>query len=206
MIGMGNIKKILAGGLVAGSMLMVSTTALTGCLTKDEEKAPVDTTTPAKHTAIVAAVTIAAGAQGATLGSVLDLDAGVALGSAAANAAQGDIDLVFMFYASAFHMDNAVAAKAAAKAQTPVINLANSYDDALIKDLKIVKVTVKPADQEAAKAAYTAGTASPTNVIAGGEMFVVMTTGGKLALVTVGTIVGTDNKANASFMVSVNTI
>jgi hypothetical protein len=32
----GNMKKILAGGLVAGCMMMVSTTTLTGCLTDDK--------------------------------------------------------------------------------------------------------------------------------------------------------------------------
>ncbi len=198
----GNMKKILAGGFVAGCMMMVSTTTLTGCLTKDE--APADTTTPAKHTAIAAAVTIAAGAQGATLGSVLDLDAGAALASTAANAAQPSIDLVFMFYGAAFHMDNPTAARLAGIANS--INLTNTYDVTKIMDLKIVKIATMPADQEAAKVAFDAGTASPSNVIVGGEKFIVKTSGGKLCIVTVGTIVGTDNKANASFMVSLSTI
>ncbi len=199
----GNMKKILAGGFIAGCMMMVSTTTLTGCLT-DSKKDTVATVDTAHHTAIVAAKTISAGAQGATLGSVLDLDAGVALTSAAANAAQPSIDLVFMFYGAAFHMDNPTAARLAGIANS--INLTNTYDVTKIMDLKVVKITTMPADQEAAKVAFDAGTASPSNVIVGGEKFIVKTSGGKLCLVTVGTIVGTDNKANASFMVSLSTI
>lgn len=200
----GTTKKILSIGLL--SLPLTMSTTLTGCLTDDEE----DTTKTdtAKHTALSAEKTLNVGAQAATLGSVMDLDAatdaGMVLNSAAANAAQESIDLVFMFYAGGFHMDNAVAAKAAGVANS--INLTNTYDNAKIKDIRIVKVTTKPADQEAAKAASAAGSATATNVITGGEMFIVTTTGGKIALVTVGSIVGTDNKANGSFKVSINTI
>ena len=200
-------KKIFSVGLIALPMAFLSTTTLTGCLTDDKKE---DTTTPPKHTALSAEKTLAVGAQGATLGSVMNLDAAtdaeMVLSSAQANAAQEEIDLVFMFYGAKFHIDNAVSAKAAAVAQTPPINLANSYDDAKIKNIQIVKVTTKPADQEAAKAAFAAGTKIYGSEIAGGEMFLVNTTGGKLALVTVGTIVGADNKANSSFKVSINTI
>lgn len=200
----GNMKKISFGGMIAGAMIIASSFSVTGCLTDDDKDA--DSTDVTTKTPLAAEKTIAAGAQGATLGSVLDLDAGVALSSTAANAAQGTIDLVFMYYAGAFHVDNAVAAKAAGKAQTPNINLTDSYVDAQIKDLEIVKVTTKPANQEAAKAAFAATGKIKGSVIIGGEMFLVKTTEGKLALVTIGTIVGTDNKANASFLVSVNTI
>jgi len=175
--------------------------SVTGCLTDSKSS---DTTAVGVHTAFPAATSIPVGAQGATLGSVIDLDTKTALTSAQANAAQGTIDLVFMFYAAAFHMDNAIAARSAGIANS--INLTNSYTLASLKDTKIVKITAAPADQEAAKAAFTAGTASPTNVIAGGEMFLVETTSGKVTLVTVGTIVGTDNKANANFNVSISTI
>ena len=199
----GNIKKILTGGLVLGGMLFVNTT-LTGCLTNDTKATDTTKTDTTHHTVFGTATTINAGAQGAALGSVLDLDAGVAMTSAAANAAQSSIDVVFMFYGSAFHIDNAVSAKAAGIANS--INLTNSYSDSQIKNIDIVMVSTKPADQEAAKAAFAAGTKIKSSVIKGGEMFLVMTTESKLALLTVGSIVGTDNKANASFTVVLNTI
>lgn len=197
-------KKILGIGLVAVPLTM--TTTLTGCLTDEEKDPPADTT---KSTPLSAEKTVTLGAQAATLGSVMDLDAateaGMVLGSAAANAAQESIDLVFLFYGGSFYLHNAVGAKAAGKAQTPPINLVDSYEDSKIKDIKIVKVTVKPKDQEAAKAALS-GTAIKGSAITGGEMFVVQSTGGKVALVTVGSIAGTDNKANGVFKVSINTI
>ncbi|MDQ3000626.1 MAG: hypothetical protein M3Y08_05130 [Fibrobacterota bacterium] len=194
------MKKVSLGGMIAGMMMVATSVSFTGCLTDDKDDEPASTT----KTALAAEMTIAAGAQGATLGSVLDLDAGVALGSVAANAAQESIDLVFMYYGGSFHVDNAVSAKAAGVANS--INLTNSYSDSKIKDIGIVKVMTKPANQEAAKAAFTAGTPIKSSVITGGEMFLVKTTEGKLALVTVGTIVGTDNKANAEFKVTINTI
>jgi hypothetical protein len=199
----GTMKKMTLGGLVAGALVFVSSFSVTGCLTKDDNNDTTKTDTT-HHTALGTETTIDAGAQGATLGSVLDLDAGKALSSAQANAAQATIDLVFMFYGGAFHVDNAVAAKAAGVANN--INLTNTYDATKIKDIEIVKVSTKPADQEAAKAAFAAGTKIKGSVITGGEMFLVMTTESKLALVTVGTIVGTDNKANASFKVVLNSI
>lgn len=200
----GTTKKILGLGLLCLPLTM--TTTLTGCLTDDKE----DTTKTdtVKHTALSAEKTLSVGAQAATLGSVMDLDAttdaAMVLNSAAANAAQATIDLVFMYYGGGFHMDNAVEARTAGIANS--INLTNSYDLTKIQDIRIVKVTTKPADQEAAKAASAAGTAIKGSVITGGEMFIVTTTGGKIALVTVGSIVGTDNKANGSFKVSINTI
>ena len=198
----GLTKKILGISMLAIPLTM--TTTLTGCLTDEGD----DDSTGGTKTALSAEKTLSVGAQAATLGSVMDLDAAtdaaMVLNSAAANAAQESIDLVFMFYGGAFHMDNAVEAKKAGVANN--INLTNTYDNAKIVDIDIVKVTTKPADQEAAKAALASGTKIDGSAITGGEMFVVKTTGGKVALVTVGTIVGTDNKANSSFKVSINTI
>jgi hypothetical protein len=197
-------KKILGIGLLALPLTM--STTLTGCLTDDDKDSTPDTT---KSTPLSAEKTLSVGAQGATLGSVMDIDAAteaaMVLNSAAANAAQESIDLVFLFYGNAFYIHNAVGARAAGKAQTPPINLVDSYDLTKIKDIKMVKVTTKPKDQEAAKAALS-GTLTTGSAITGGEMFVIQSTGGKVALVTVGTIVGTDNKANASFKVSINSI
>ncbi len=46
----GNMKKILAGGFVAGCMMMVSTTTLTGCLTDDKKDSVVVTDKSVKLT------------------------------------------------------------------------------------------------------------------------------------------------------------
>ncbi|MDB5050423.1 MAG: hypothetical protein JWO30_3494 [Fibrobacteres bacterium] len=201
MLALGKMKKISLGGMVAGALIVASSFSVTGCLTDDKKT---DSTATGTHTAFPAATTIAAGAQGAALGSVLDLDTKTALTSAQANAAQSSIDLVFMFYAGAFHMDNPKAARLAGIANS--INLTNTYTEASLKDTKIVKVSAAPADQEAAKVAFDGGTASPSNVIVGGEFFLVETTSGKISLVKVGAIVGTDKLANANFDVSISTI
>ncbi len=196
-------KKILAGGLIAGCLMMVSTTTLTGCLTDDKAT---DTTTAAKHTTLTAEKTLDVGAQGASAGSVIDIDSGVVWQSGVANANQEGIDLVLMYYAGAFHLDNAVGSKAAALAQTPVINLSNGYDDTKIKNIKIVVVTTHPADQEAALKAHTDGTAVTGATVVEGTMLLVKSTGGKIALVTVGPIVGADKTGGAKIKLSVNSI
>ncbi len=200
---LGTVKKVSLAGFVAGALIIASSFSVTGCLTdsKKDTTAVVDT---AKHTAFPTATTVAAGAQGATLGSVLDLDTKTALTSAAANAAQGSIDLVFMFYGGYFYLDNAVAARSAGIANN--INLTNTYTLASLKNSKIVKVSSTPADEEAAAKTFAAASSTPENVIVGGEMFLVEDTAGKLCLVTVGTIVGTDNKANANFNVTISTL
>ncbi len=145
------------------------------------------------------------GAQGSPiLSSALDLDFLKPMNSSLANAEQEAIDLVFLVYANAFHMDNAFAARAAGIANS--INLTNTFDSARVKDVKIVKASAMPIDQEQAKAAFSAGTASPSNVMQVGDIYLVMTTGGKLAIVTISTLVGMDNRANADFIVTLITI
>lgn len=199
----GLTKKYLGIGMLVLPLTMSAT--LTGCLTEDDPDDPPPTSTP-----LAAEKNVTLGAQGATLGSVMDIDAAtetaMVLNSSAANAAQESIDLVFLFYSGSFYLHNAVGARTAGRAQTPPINLVDSYDVNRIKDIKMVKVNTKPKDQEAAKAALDAGSATQGSVITGGEMFVVQSTGGKIALVTVGTIAGTNNQANATFTVSINTI
>ena len=66
MLVLGNIKKILAGGLIAACFMMLSTTTLTGCLTDDKKAdttTKVDTTKKdtAKHTMWPTASTFEAG-------------------------------------------------------------------------------------------------------------------------------------------------
>jgi len=201
-----NVKKVTLGGMFVGVMMAVSTVSMTGCLTNDKTTDTTKTDTT-HHTALVAGTSLTIGAQGhPTYGSVIDIDAGTALTSIQANAAQSTIDLVFLFYGNAFHLLDAVNAKAAGLAQTPQINLTNSYDDAQIQHVDMVKVTTKPADQEAAKAAFTAGSKIHESTVVAGDMFLVMSTGGKLALVTMSSITGTDKAAAGSVLLQVNTI
>ena len=197
-----NAKKVVSGGLIAGCFLMVGTTTLTGCLT-DDKKDSVPVVVEPKHTALATATKIDVGAQGATGGSVIDLDSAKAWGSVVANANQSGIDLVFMYYGSAFHLDNAVAAKAAGLANS--INLTNSYGSTIV-GVDIVKVTTLPNDQEAAAKAFTDGSKISGSAVVEGDMFLVKSTGGKLVLVTVGAIVGADKTGGAKISLSVNTI
>ncbi|MBW8889503.1 MAG: hypothetical protein JF616_17245 [Fibrobacteres bacterium] len=198
-----NVKKVTLGGMFVGAMMLASSLSVTGCLTNDNK----DTTKTdtSHHTALPTGTSVTIGAQGhATYGSAIDIDAGTALTSAQANAAQSTIDLVFLFYGGAFHLEDAVMARASGVANN--INLTNSYDVTKIQDVDMVKVTTKPADQEAAKAAFTAGTKIHGSTVAQGDMFLVMSTGGKLALVTMSSITGTDKAAAGSVLLQVNTI
>ncbi len=195
--------KNLAVVAFVGAGLTLSGT-LTGCLTNDDNK---DTTkNPTEnHTALTAEKTLSVGAQGnASLGSALELDTGKVYSSAAANANLADVDLVFMYYGTDYHIDNTKSAKAAGKANS--INLTDSYSDAKVSDNKFVKVPTKPADQEAAKAAFTAGTPMTSSTVAANDMFIVMTTQGHYALLTVSAVTGSDKAGAADFKVSVGTI
>jgi hypothetical protein len=155
-----------------------------------------NTTTPFENPTV-----LRIGAQGSpTLGSTVDLDTKAVLFSAAANANEETIDLVFLYYAGAFHLDNAVAAKAAGIANN--INLTDSYDNSRIKDTRIVKVSAKPKDQESARIALQAGPESSSNIVKGGEIFLVLTTEGKVALVTVGAINGDNYAGDGQLSVS----
>ena len=150
----GNVKKVSLGGMFVGAMMLASSLSITGCLTDDKKDDSTDNTT--KHD-LPAATTVTIGAQGhATYGSVIDIDSAKAWTSAVANANQSGIDLVFLYYGSGFHLLDAVDAKAAGIAQTPQINLVNTYDNSKIVHVDMVKVTTTPADQEAAKAAFDA--------------------------------------------------
>ena len=144
------------------------------------------------------------GAQGSIFGSVLDLDEGRVWMSAEAKASQSGIDLVFMFYSGFFHLDNAIQAKYAGISNS--INLTSSYDNAMIKDIGIVKVMGKPKDQESARKAFLNGTKIDGAPIEVGDMFLVESTGGKLAFVRAGSIVGADNRGSIEVDVSFVTL
>jgi hypothetical protein len=197
---LGTVKKFSVGGMFVGALVLVSSLSFTGCLTDDKkDDKPKDST----H-ALTAPVEVDVGAQGASGASVIDIDSAKTWTSAVANANQSGIDLVFMYYGGKFHLDNAVVAKAAGVANA--INLTNSYNDAQIKNIDIVKVTVKPTTQEALEAAFDAGTVIHGSEVATGDMFIVESTGLKLALVTVGTIVGADKTGGAKITLIINNI
>src|SRR3954469_17772977 len=99
MLAVDKMKKISLGGMVAGALIIASSFSVTGCLTDDKKDE--DTTTAGTHTALSTEQTIDVGAQGASGGSVIDIDAAKALSSIEANAAQATIDLVFMYYGGA---------------------------------------------------------------------------------------------------------
>jgi hypothetical protein len=195
-----SLKKAALVGIV-GAGLFVN-----GCLTNDDDDKDEDTTPVVNTTPLVAADTLSVGAQGnATLGSALELDLGLVYSSSQANANLEDVDLVFMYYTNAYHIDNTMAARAAGVANS--INLTNTYDQTKVKDNKFVKVTSAPANQEAAKKAFTdAATKLATSTVSNGDMFIVQTTDGDYAFVKVVAVTGASNTGAADFSVSVTTI
>lgn len=196
-----------AANVIADSSVAVSVTLVrkTGSITVGGTVSETDTTQPPLSTPWDPAVRVTTGAQGSpTFGAVIDLDEGRAWLSAQANANQSGIDLVFMYYLGAYHLDNAVQAKAAGIANS--INMTNSYNDAQIKDIRIVKVTVKPADQESARKAFADGIKIKGSVIQAGDMLLAESTGGKLALVTVRSIAGTNSGGSAEVDINLLTI
>ena len=214
----GNIKKILAGGFIAACFMMLSTTTLTGCLTDDKKDADtttkVDTTKKdtAKHTMWPTAGSFMVGAQAhATLGSAVDVDAGPTAGvllSAAANLNKGKIDFVFAYdtIASKVTVYNGKGANDAG------IKLAQSWKDDTttlytnLTSVKFVKVMTAPADIEAGVKAYAAGTAAGSLQVVKGDMFLLMSSMGKLTLVTVTDIGGTAKESTGTLTVSVSSM
>ncbi|MEO7424757.1 MAG: hypothetical protein ABI036_06185 [Fibrobacteria bacterium] len=150
-------------------------------------------------------VRVTVGAQASAVhGAVLDLDSKSVWLSAKANASQSDIDLVFLFYGNAFHLDNAVAAKAAGLANS--INLVASYDVTLIQNIDLVKTAAMPADQESAKRIFTDGVKLQGSTIQPGDLLIVESTGGALHLVKVSSFTGTDKVGDAVLDISPLTI
>ncbi len=148
---------------------------------------------------------LAVGAQAsATLGAVVDLDSKSVWTSAKANASQADIDLVFLFYGNAFHLDNAVAAKAAGTANS--INLVNSYDVTLIRNIDLVKTAAMPADQESAKRIFTGGVNLHGSTIQPGDVLIVESTGGALFVVRISAVTGASSSGSGDLEISPLTI
>jgi hypothetical protein len=184
----GNVKKFSLGGAFVGAMVIASSLSFTGCLTDDKD----DKDTTKAGTAFGTFKTLNAGGQGhTTIGSVLELDAGTVLSSSVANNNQDDIDGVLLYYSGAWHLENAVMARASGV--THNIDLTDTYDVDEIEDIPYVKVTTMPANQEAAEAAFDAGTKIKGSTIAAGDIFIINTTGGALAVLKVTAVAGVAN-------------
>ncbi|MEO7777423.1 MAG: hypothetical protein ABIY63_07825 [Fibrobacteria bacterium] len=202
---LGTVKKVSLGGFVAGALIFVSSFSVTGCLTDSKDKDSTTTPPPGTH-ALSTEMALSVGAQAhATYGSVIDIDSGKTWKSAVANANQAGIDLVFLYYGSALHMEDAVAARASGVANS--INLTNTYDVTKIQHVDILMVSTKPTNQEALETAFDAGSANyvHTSVVKTGDMFIVESTGGKLSLVTITSVSGTE-AGTADVKLSINSI
>jgi hypothetical protein len=149
------------------------------------------------HTPMPSGMNLTIGAQGsASYGAVIDIDSARTWTSAVANAHQSGIDLVFLYYGSAFHLEDAVNAKASGIANS--INMTNTYDDAKIVHVDMVRITSEPADQESAQLMFdSADVKIHGAAVVAGDMFLVKSTGGKLALVKMVSFTGTDKAGQA---------
>lgn len=158
-----------------------------------------------RSTPFEASTDIPVAAQGSgAAGSALDVDAMKAMLSAQANANQSSIDLVFLYYAGAFHLDGPVAARAAGIANS--ISITSNYSTASIYDLKMVRVSAIPADQESCKLTYALGAKAASSLVVPGDMFLLRTSSGGFAIVTVASITGTDKMATAVISVALTSI
>lgn len=160
----------------------------------------------ATHTPMPAGVTLNLGAQGAaSYGSTIEIDSQKVWTAARAYANQQDIDLVFLFYGMGLHLEDAVSAKASGIAES--INLTNSLDAAKIVPVGMVRVGAEPADQESALATFASSSLIIHGaVIVGGDMFLVRSTGGRLAFLKVISIKGMDKTAEAVVQLKVLTL
>lgn len=194
---LGSLKKFSVGGMFIGALVAGSSLTFTGCLTDDEEEEPAATSTP-----LGAETTVSVGAQGhATLGTAVDLDTKTVMLSAAANAAQGTIDVLFAYSGSAFKLMSPIAAKAAGD-----VGVAANYTSADLKVTEFVKVSAKPADSEAAAKAFTDGTKMTSATVAALDKFVVKTGMGKIVYLSVTSIAGTEKNAAADLALAISAL
>jgi hypothetical protein len=191
----GLTKKIVAAAIVGGCVMSTGV-SLSGCMTDDTKDS---TATVEKHTPFGAETTVPIGAQGnLSIGSAVDLDNKTVMLSNAALAAQGTIDLVFVFADGDLQLMSPVAAKAAG------IPLAAGYDASKIHDTQFGIVSTPPEDSEAGVTIF-AGTPKVNDVtIFDGAKYLVKTDKGKLALITITDVVGDDNTASAKLTISLS--
>lgn len=184
--------KTLAASLIALSL------GLTGCLTDskdDDDKDPV-VTTPWTADSV-----LTVGAQGhLILGTAVDLDHRRVLLSAAANAAQDSIDVLFAYHGGAFVLI------APRTAKDSGISVANNYDITKVQYTQFVKVDTEPANWEAGVAAFDAGTKVSYAAIAANDVFVVKTTEENYVLLTVSSVTGTDNTGTGTLTVNLKQV
>ena len=152
------------------------------------------------------------GAQGASAGSALELDTAGVWNSVTANSNQAKIDLVLLFHpktGGSLKLFGARAARDAGVADT--INLTNGYDTNLVKDIKFVQVSAKPASQQAAKELYVEAQEDDdllrSVAVAVGLKLVVKTTENRYVYLEVtGITGGTANTGTAALTLSIGAI
>lgn len=140
-----------------------------------------------------------AGAQeNSSHGTALDLDAMRAMLYSEAAQKQTLIDLLFVYSGGSLKLMSPVAAKHASD-----LTYADGFDDAKIKDVKIVKAGAKPASPAAGRSAFNAGPQVNSINVAAGQGFLVKTTDGNLAWLKVESIQGgSAASASADFTVA----
>ncbi|MCD6024482.1 MAG: hypothetical protein K0Q91_1398 [Fibrobacteria bacterium] len=142
------------------------------------------------HVAFTAADTLTLGAQAnAVLGSAIDLDSGKVWNSTVANANQAKIDLVYLYYNSKATLNGAKTARDSGIVYN--INLTNTYSAGQVKDIKLVKVTAKPATLAIADSLYNSGAKVGSTVVAAGDKFVVKSTENNYQYVEIRSVAGT---------------
>ncbi|MBW8888573.1 MAG: hypothetical protein JF616_12520 [Fibrobacteres bacterium] len=189
---MGLTKKFAAAGLFAGCILSTGV-SLTGCLSDDTK----DPAKPATSTWSADSI-VHVGAQGnATLGSAIDLDAKKVMLSAAANAAQSTIDLVFFFSDGDLYLGSPVYAKT-----LPEVPLAANYDLTKIKDTQMTKASTKPDSLSLTISNFATSPQTNNAVVSGGGSFLVKTGEGRYAYISVDNIQGAGNTASADITLS----
>jgi hypothetical protein len=192
----GLTKQIMAAGLLAGCVLSTGV-SLTGCMTDDKNDSGA---TVAKHTPFGAATVVSIGAQGNTAyGSAVDLDAKKVMLSDAALAAQGTIDIVFIFSNGDLQIASPVYAKAAGD-----VPLATNYDAAKIKDTQFGRLSTPPEDSEQAITLFAQTPKSNNAIVLEGVPYLVKTDKGKLATITLTEVTGTDKTASAKLTIALS--
>jgi hypothetical protein len=188
-------RSIAASGLLA-VLVLVSGTALTGCLTDDGK----DSGAKSDSTLFGAETMFMVGAQAnTTLGTAVDLDSKKALLSDDAKKAQGTIDLLFVYSGDGLQIASPVAAKEAGD-----VPLAAAYDNAQIHDTQIARISTPPETSEIAATTYAATPkTNMTYALDGGE-YLVKTDKGKIVYLRIDSIAGTDNTASAKFHVALS--
>jgi hypothetical protein len=154
-----------------------------------------------------AATVLSVGAQGAVPGSAVDLDSGKVWLSGMANANKPSIDVVFLYYDSAFSLNGAAAARDSGVKYG--ITLTDGYGTT-VQNIKFVQVTEKPGSQEAAAEWYmeadAQGDTERSVQVEAGDKFLVKTTGGDYVYLEITSFTGSGTTATSLFTVSLSSL